>query len=220
MHVLTVSDLHSPFHHPAALDFLSDLRRLVKPDVVVCLGDEVDGHGWSRHDRNPDAPGQRDELAAARVFLACLAKLFKRMKVCRSNHGERAARKIIRAGLPSAFLRDMRDVLGAPATWEWADRHIVDGVLYKHGEGFSGQNSALAAAQAARYRTVIGHVHSWAGIQYHRGEVDTVWGMNVGCLVDVDSLAMAYAKHSKNKQVIGTGAVLNGVPQFFPLLET
>lgn len=217
MRGLTISDLHSPFNHRDAIDFLRDVAKWVKPDFVVCMGDEIDAHGWSRHERNPDAPGQGDELKQAIKTLQQLYKLFPKTKVCKSNHTMRAYRKAIRSGIPAAYLRDTRDVLEAPVGWVWADTWMIDGVMYKHGEGYSGRNAALDAAMKNRCNAVIGHVHSWAGIQYHANESSTIWGMNVGCLVDSDSLAMAYAREYPNKQVIGTGVVIDGVPSFIPM---
>ncbi len=218
MRILVISDLHAPFNHPAALDFLAGLRRQYKPQEVVCVGDEIDGHGWGRWDRNPDSPGQGEELAQAIDTMHELYKIFPRVKVCRSNHGDRAFKTAARAGLPGAFIRGQREVLEAPVGWQWAEHWIVDGVAFIHGEGFSGQNSALNACQKHRCPTVIGHVHSWAAVQYHSNAFSTIWGMNVGCLVDPSSLAMQYAKNGPNKQVLGTGIVLDGVPFFIPLV--
>lgn len=218
MRILAISDLHAPFNHPAALDFLADVRREVKPHVVVCVGDEIDAHGWSRHDRHPDAPGQGEELKQATAVLKALYKLIgPKCLVCTSNHQQRHLKKHIRAGLPSAFMKDYADVIEAPKGWRWADRHIVDGNAFIHGEGYGGPGSAMTAAVKHRRPTVIGHVHSWAGIAYHCNGLDTIWGMNVGCLVDPDSIGMQYAAKGQNMQVLGTGAVIDGVPALFPL---
>jgi hypothetical protein len=215
---LVISDLHAPFQHPDAVDFLADLWRTYKPHRVVCIGDEIDAHGWSRHDRNPDAPGQGCELNAAKLVLRRVFKLFPKVRVCNSNHTQRAFRKAVRAGLPSAYIRATREVLEAPKGWEWADSWTdEDGIRFIHGEGYSGRDSALKAALANRCSTVIGHVHSWAGVAYHCNGEDTIFGMNVGCLVDPRSLAMEYAATSANRQTLGTGLIIDGVPTFIPL---
>jgi hypothetical protein len=214
---LIISDLHAPFHHPASLDFLSQLRRDYKPHHVVCIGDEIDAHGWSVHDRNPDAPGQGDELALAKQTVGYVAKMFPRVSVCLSNHGQRAARQSLRIGIPSAFVRTLAEVLNTPKGWQWAERWIVDGVLFIHGEGYSGQGAALKAAMQNRRNTVIGHVHAWAGVAYHTSCDDTIWGMNVGCMVDVESLAMSYGKAYPNKPTLGCGVIVDGVPCFVPM---
>lgn len=212
MRVLTISDTHAPFAHPGALDFLAGLKKEYKPDEVVHLGDEIDGHGWSRHHRHPDAPGQGDELRQAIAWMQELYKLFPKVKVCNSNHNTRAYRTASRAGLPLGYLQATHEVLKAPKTWVWADQWQLDGVLYAHGEGFSGINAARTAAISLRSNVVIGHIHSNAGVQYHSNGVTTVWGMNAGCLVNGASYALEYSKHFVNKQVISTGVVLDKIP--------
>ncbi len=217
MNGLIISDLHAPFHHPAAVDFLSDLRRRVRPTWVVCIGDEIDAHGWSRHGRHPDAPGQADELELCRPVLRDLYKLFPRVQVCRSNHGERAARLATKVGLSSAWLRDYRDVLEAPKGWQWAWRWVVGDILFEHGEGYSGENVAKQVALANRRNSCIGHVHTQSQVYYHSNGTDTIWGMSTGCLVDTHSLAFDYSRKGPRRPIIGTAVVEDGVPRIEPL---
>ena len=40
--ILCISDLHMPFHHPKAFQFLRALKDKYKPTFVVCMGDEAD----------------------------------------------------------------------------------------------------------------------------------------------------------------------------------
>lgn len=65
MIILTVSDLHCPWQHPDAFDFLADLARRYKPDKVVVLGDEIDAQAFSRFPRNPDMHSPGHEIDAA-----------------------------------------------------------------------------------------------------------------------------------------------------------
>ena len=57
--VLVISDLHIPYHHPDAFEFLKALKKKYKPDLVVNIGDEIDQHSISMHDSNPDLPSSR-----------------------------------------------------------------------------------------------------------------------------------------------------------------
>jgi len=124
MKVLVISDLHAPFVHTSAIDFLSDLNRDLRPDRIVCIGDEIDAHGWSRHGRHPDTPGQGDELRQAKLVLAPLFTLFPRAAVCNSNHAARVYRIAARAGLPEAAIKSPKQLIGAPRGWKWADSHL------------------------------------------------------------------------------------------------
>ena len=217
MRILTISDLHAPFSHPAALDFLADLAREIKPDRVICLGDEIDAHNFARWPRDWEAPGPREEIEAARSFLKQLAKLFPVLTVVDSNHTWRPWKVAAAAGLLPEFLRSRADILGAPRGWDWVAVERVDDVVFLHGEGYTGDRSAIQAAADYRCNAVIGHTHSHAGVMHHAKAGGGIWGLNAGCLVDSTQAAFAYGKHSRNKPVIGTGAVLDGVPVFFPM---
>ena len=56
--ILVISDMHVPFHHPDAFDFLRALKKKYKPDRIVCIGDEcfppeaeiLTDTGWVRFD--------------------------------------------------------------------------------------------------------------------------------------------------------------------------
>ena len=217
MIILTVSDLHCPWQHPDAFDFLADLARRYKPDKVVVLGDEIDAQAFSRFPRNPDMHSPGHEIEAARQALRPLYRLFPRAQVCESNHTIRPWRRASEAGMPGVLLQDVRRVLDAPRAWRWSTRVTVGGILFLHGDGFSGQNAAANAALRHRSRVVIGHIHSFAGIQYLQGWNDRIWGVNAGCLIDPNASAFSYGKLLANRPVIGTAVICDGVPQFVPM---
>lgn len=216
--VLAISDLHYPFAHPDHLAFLTWIKKKYKPDEVVCLGDEADMHALSDYDHDPDGFSAGKELEAAIKDLKKLYALFPNAKVCTSNHTARPFRRAEKFGIPKAFLKSYKEFLQAPKGWQWADSWEVDGVIYEHGEGLSGVNAALKAAQGNSQSTVIGHVHSFAGIQYNANPRHLFFGMNAGCLIDKDTYAFAYGKKMKTKPIIGTGLVVKGIPVFVPML--
>lgn len=216
--ILTISDLHCPYHHPGAFDFLSSLRRRYKPTRVICLGDEIDAHCWSRFPRNPDLPGARDEMEKAVAALRTLYKIFPSVDVCLSNHTIRPWRRSSEVGLPNLFLKSIKEVLEAPVGWNWHENVRVDDVLFIHGEGFSGQNGAVKAAMLHRHKVVMAHIHAWGGVVHLTGMFDRIYGMNAGCLVDAESEAFSYGKHLATRPTIGTGVIVEGVPVFVPMV--
>ena len=40
--ILFISDLHVPYHHPQAFEFLKHLKKKYNPTRIICLGDECD----------------------------------------------------------------------------------------------------------------------------------------------------------------------------------
>ncbi len=215
--VVIIPDLHCPYHHKHAFDFLRDLIRDVKPSAIICIGDEIDAHTLSRYDSDPDLPGPAAELAAGRAALRSLWKIAPTAKACVSNHTFRAYKRAYRAGIPTAYMRGIREVLEAPAAWSWQDRAVLDGVWYFHGDGFGGQTPQLAACERLRHKAVIGHTHHAAGALWSYGFDRPVWGLSVGCLIDSAAPAFAYAKYQARRPALGAGVIQDGVPRFVPL---
>jgi hypothetical protein len=216
--VLVIPDLQYPFAHKDHLDFLKTVAKKFKPNRIINIGDEVDFHAISEWDHDPDGLSAGDELKAGIGDLKRLYEIFPTVQVCTSNHTARPFRRAKKYGIPSAFIRDYREFLKAPKGWTWADSWEIDGVKYQHGEGFSGQAGALKAALTNMQSTVIGHIHSHAGIQYSANSRYLVFGFNVGCLIDRHSYAFAYGKNMPNKPILGCGIIIDGIPLFIPML--
>jgi hypothetical protein len=214
---LIIPDLHFPFHHQDTFDFLSYLKERYQPDSVICLGDEVDFHTLSRWTSDPDGFSTGHEYAQALVCLDSLYKLFPIVKTCTSNHTVRPYKKAADAGIPAIMLKGYKELLMAPETWEWADRWVIDDVIYEHGEGLSGQNGAITAARQNMMSTAIGHIHSFAGVTYLASHDRMIFGFNVGCLIDRHKYAFAYGKKLRNKPIIGAGIMRYGIPYFIPM---
>lgn len=216
--VLVISDLQIPFEHKDTLDFLKWAKAKFVPSKVVNIGDEVDMHALSDYDHDPDGYSAGHELEVSLERLKAYYKLFPQALVCTSNHTARPFRRAFKFGIPKAYIKEYRDFLKAPKGWSWHDKIEIDGVIYEHGEGYSGRNGALNAALANMQPTVIGHLHSHAGIQYSANSKHLIYGFNVGCLIDVQAYAFAYGKKLPNKPIIGVGVIKKALPQFVPML--
>lgn len=216
--ILCISDLHVPYHHPAALDFLADLKRRHRPRTVICLGDEVDAYAFSTFPKDPEARCAGSELHTARQALRPLFRLFPKVLVCESNHAQRPYKRALQAGLPRRFLRSLRQVLEAPRGWRWAPHWIMDDTLFLHGDGLTGPHAAEKAALRQRRSTVIGHVHAQAGVSWSTNLWGSIFGMSCGCLINDQSPAFAYTRTQALRPTLGCGLILDGVPLFQPLL--
>lgn len=215
--VLAVGDLHAPFMHKDTVPFLKAVVNKKKPTKIVLLGDEADSHALSDYDHDPDGMSAGDELERCIEDLQPIYKMFPKADVCTSNHTARPFRQAYKYGIPRAYLKDYRDFLRAPKGWTWADTFEIDGVLYEHGEGFTGQNGAIKSALGNMQSTVIGHIHSFAGVLWNANPKHLVFGFNAGCLIDSKAYAFAYGKKQKNKPIIGVGVVDKGIPEFIPM---
>ena len=218
--ILVIPDTQAPFHHPDTIPFLKAVKRKYKCKEVVHIGDEIDFSPISTSFMpDPDGIGFKEEFKQAIAFMKKLYKAFPKVKVCVSNHTMRPFKKASDAGLPSVFLKSYREFLQAPKTWEWRDEWEIDGILFIHGMGFSGQNGHVKAAEKHRQSTVIGHIHSSAGINYLNNRKNhLIFGFNVGCLIDLKSYAFNYGKNFPNKPTLGCGVIINGKPIFVPMI--
>jgi hypothetical protein len=210
--VLAISDLHCPFEHPDALAFLKAVRQHYKTDTTICLGDEGDLHAMSVHDHDPELHSAGDEHEAMLEHLRPFYAAFPRVRVCHSNHTARPFRRAAKFGIPSVYLRTYADFMEAPKGWSWHETVEVDGVIYLHGEGYSGWLGALQCAQAYMQPCVIGHIHTAAGILFNANAKFLLWGMNAGWLGDRKRRAFAYAKNHKHKPILSCGVVRSARP--------
>ena len=129
--------------------------------------------------------------------------------VCLGNHDQLPYRKAFTAGLPKSWLKNFGDLIQAPKEWIFAERHIINDVIYEHGIGSNGDMAAVNRAKENRMSTVMGHGHSFAGVRYLSSTKDTIFGMNVGCGINEESYAAAYGRFQSRRPVISCGVVLD-----------
>lgn len=217
--VMCIGDMHHPFCHPDTLAFLKAVQKKYKPTLYMCLGDEVDQHALGRFPKDPDGMSAGKELQAAIDKLIPFYLAFPKMLVCESNHTVRAYKRSFEAGLPKAFLKDIEMVLNAPDGWHWASEWLIDGVLYIHGDPFFGKNAAEKHATENWGSVVIGHTHSYAHVKTFHKRRGNFFAMDVGCLVDEEAYAFAYARKMNFKPTLGCGIVFHGRhAEFIPMV--
>lgn len=216
--ILVLGDLHAPYMHKDSLNFLKTVKEKLKPTRVICTGDECDNHAISMHDSDPDLYSAGNELLKAIKALNPIYKLFPKVDVIESNHGSLVFRRAHKYGLPKAVLKSYREYLQAPKGWNWYFDLVIHTptgpVYFHHGKsavpGKLSQNLGMSCVQ--------GHYHSNFYIYNWASPLRIFFDMNVGCLVDNKSLAMAYGKNSMKKPIIGCGAIIDGIPQLIPMI--
>lgn len=217
---LVFGDIHAPFTHPNYLKFIQDVAKLRGIGQVVCTGDLVDYHALSRHQTETCAKSPYDELDQAQIIVSQYVEAFPKLKLCSGNHDFILERQAATLGIGSRYLKSFSELFNLPKEWEIQDEFLIDDVLYKHGMNCCGKNGALNDAILGRVSTVIGHAHAFGGVNYSANKRNIIFGMNVGCGVDIDAYAFAYGKHSKNRETLGCGIVYNAShAEFVPMSE-
>ncbi len=218
---LCISDLQIPAEHRDALDFCLHVKKVWFPGiepVIVNMGDEVDQHSLGRWPSDPDGRSGGDELKESKLRLSYWFDAFPRVFVCTSNHTYRAWKNAFLSGIPSEFVKTVAEVYQAPVGWKWRDRWISHGICFEHGENVSGIQAAINAARQNHMNTAIGHIHTFGGVIHADSISGKLWGLNTGCLIDIENYAFKYGRSLRNKPTLGCGVIKNGVPYFVPMI--
>ena len=85
--------------------------------------------------------------------------------------------------IPSKWIKSYKEVLEVP-NWNFVDRLEIDGVQYIHGEA----GTARTKCRADMMNTVQGHLHTQCYIEHYVGQNFRVFGMQVGCGINHDSM--------------------------------
>ncbi len=215
--VLIIGDTHCPGMRRGYVDFLRQVAERYDVNRVVHAGDLVDWASISFHEKSPALSNATREFELAKKQVSCLARAFPRVDWMLGNHDALTERQAVSVGLPPQLLHDYADVW--EVRWNVHPRFsklVIDGVVYSHGDsGRGGQDAAVAQAKDQFRSTVIGHFHSQAGVKWWANPEFRVFGMSVGCGINVNRLQFEYGRRIVAKPILGCGIVLNGRRAFF-----
>ncbi len=212
--------MHIPFEHRDAYNFLKAIKEqyLDDDDLVINLGDEIDGNQISMHDKDPDMM-----FSPASEFEECIKRikhyyeLFPNMHLCESNHGSLVYRRAKKFGLPLHVMKSYQDILETP-TWYWHDD-----ILLKTGTGevyiCHGKSSTYGKlAKEMGANAIQGHFHGKFEITWHRTTTIERYNLFSGCLIDLENLAFSYGKNHMPKPILGATVLSeNGYPNLIKM---
>ena len=201
--ILVIGDLHCPFEMQGYFEYCLETYDRHACNQVMFIGDLIDSHATSRHETDPDGLSAKTELDIAIEDLQKWRIAFPVADCIIGNHDRVVMRRAFSSSIPSVWIKSFNEVLGT--SWNWTERIEYDGVQYVHGEGGTARTKAKNDLQS----TVQGHIHTQAYVEWMVGNRTKLFGMQVGCGLDRETYAAAYAKHYK-KQAIGCGLVLGG----------
>jgi hypothetical protein len=183
--------------------FCREQQEIHNCGTVIFIGDIADNHYSSFHESDPDGFGAGEELERTVFKLKQWYYTFPIATVIIGNHDRLVYRKAFSAGVSKKWIRDYKDVLEVP-NWDFVENIEIHNINFNHGEGGTAKNRMKSELQSQ----VQGHLHTQLYAEYAVGANFIVFGMQVGCGIDIKSYAMAYGKHYK-KPAIGCGVVLN-----------
>tara|TARA_R100001086_G_scaffold199785_2_gene115981 strand:- start:6342 stop:7091 length:750 start_codon:yes stop_codon:yes gene_type:complete len=207
--ILVIGDTHIPFNHPGYLDFCRSVQEKYRCNTVVHIGDECDNAALSYHEKTPEGHSAESEAELALNELQKWYKAFPEVKVCVGNHSALPYRQATTAGIPKRFLKTYEEVWQAPKGWKWELEWVINDCIFTHGTGTNGQQAAIKRAILNQQSTIIGHTHSFGGVNYIASKNNLIFGLNVGCGIDIDAYAFAYGRNYPRRPTLGCGVVLD-----------
>lgn len=215
--ILVIPDAHAPWVNWDAIKQAHKWYKRHKPDLVICLGDLTDQKIWSRWPKDTDDASPSDEFLAAEKCLKRMHKMFPKMTILRGNHDTRILSKAIEGGIPSQMFRDVDEVFGYKG-WTWIPQNhkliintIRGPVLFVHGDEQGGTVSQKS--RILGLSVVSGHTHK-VSITYTTTLKGTIFGAEMGCIMDTQSKAAKYAAANPVGSSVGFGVLKFGVPYF------
>tara|TARA_R110002020_G_scaffold92169_6_gene223350 strand:+ start:3441 stop:4154 length:714 start_codon:yes stop_codon:yes gene_type:complete len=216
-----ISDTHYPFAKKpdkngyGHLEFLYETFNKFQVNRILHIGDLIDGAAWNMWETNPEQPSPKKEAELAQKDIDKLFKMFPKGDLMMGNHDQLVNRRMLKHCIPKKFYKTFEESWNFPKGWKTHDYLEIDDVLYLHGTGKSGQNASLSFMQDYRQSVVTGHTHSSGGINYRASYKDLTFALNVGCLIDTNSIAYNYGKNFSKKPTLGCGIVVDGKHGFF-----
>jgi len=230
--------LQYPFIKKQYVESLLDYIDYVKPDKILSVGDELDCQTISTYARGT-ALEFEGSLQKNIIGLKGLLKEFRsaigRSKpfiMQRSNHTARIEKYISRHA-PAFSVIDaikIENLLGyndkdIKVTYNRSLTEVAKGVIMGHGDEGRLYNHAGQTALGLAIRTgknvVCGHTHRQgiaSASHGFGGKLDTLWGMEVGHLCDLNSAGMRYMKEGHANWQAGFGILYEQDGQVKPEL--
>lgn len=198
-------------------DFCAEVFEQWRVNRVLFAGDILDWHSISFHEKHPLLSRSCKELEEAKRQVKLLAERFPEADWLLGNHDALPHRQAAAVGLDPSIMKSYNELLDVK--WKIHPRFTkleVDGVLYCHGDsGPGGEHAAYKHAIMNFKSTVQGHHHSNGGVKYFANEKFRIFGMDVGCGIDVKKMQFEYGRKFPRKPVLGCGIVVNGKSAYF-----
>lgn len=219
--ILIVSDIQAPFHDGRALDNVIAFASDLKPARLVNVGDDLDAPEVSTWQK-ATAGEYAGTLQASLDQVAAIHGRFREAiddapyDLSRSNHGDRLRKYIARyapalSSLRSLDLEELAGYRAAGITYHSEPFKVAPGWVACHGD--EGSLSSIAGRTASllaqKWGTSVacGHTHR-AGLlptSYGFGGqvVSTLWGFEVGHLMDLRQAPWLKGGHANWQQAFG-----------------
>lgn len=216
--ILFFSDPHFPFQHEDSIFFLEAVKLKYRPRIAVCGGDLTDSYCFSRYPKDPEQISYSEEFQGVQEGVILLAAVFPELTIVDSNHDARLWNRATLNGIPRRLVRSYLDVIGAPVGWILLDDLVVqDSTGAWWYVNHQPHGSTVNYTKAQGMNTAVGHNHASFGASLVATPRDSLWAVDIGCLIGHDRIAFGYSKNSVRRPARGCVVVIEGVPRLVPM---
>ena len=162
---LIIPDCHIPYHDRKAFALMLKAAGVLRPDVIINLGDFSDFYCVSSHDKNPNRTTHlEDELKEVNTCFDLLDGLGAKQKVfIAGNHEDRLERYLMTKAPELFNLVQIPELFHLKERgWEYIPykKHFKVGHIYiTHDTGRAGRYAIYQSLADVGTNTVIGHTH-------------------------------------------------------------
>lgn len=216
--ILAIGDTHLPWGHGPSLKKVIQLAELIKPKIIVQIGDLYDLYAYSRFARSHNVFTPQQETTLGRKQAEAFWKALQRAAPKASchqllgNHDERLVRKAM-TNFP-----EILHLLERTGLWQFdgvltqtaeRDELMLGDICVLHGYRQHGDH-----VKYNQQSTILGHTHL-GGVVYHRLRGKTIWELNCGHLANEHAVPMSYTQQKRiSKMTRGVGVVDEFGPRF------
>lgn len=194
--ILCIPDSHFPFVNKNALNKIYKVAAVIKPKIIISLGDLYDFYAFSRFPKLITDPekevaagrGMAEEMWGRLRKISPKAKCFQLL----GNHCERPIKQVMAKVPEMQSFFDFATVFkfsGVETMPSEREELIIGNILFQHGFRSKLGDHAIHNGM----HTVCGHSHR-PGVFYTRLGKETIWEMNCGHIADENHPALSYTR--------------------------
>lgn len=218
--ILCIPDLHAPWIHKDSLSAMYVLAEILKPDIIVALGDDFDMFSFGKFPRSHMLIKADDEIREARKQLEemwnTLRKLCPKAELISlvGNHNMRPFKRILETNCPELELfLDLKSLFefdGVKTVHDPREVVMIEGIHFTHGHLKHGSHRAITNTHC-----VHGHTHN-GGLIINKVAGKLLFELDCGYLGAPDALCFGYTAKRITNWTRGVGYISPLGPIFIP----
>lgn len=220
--VIAIPDLHFPWHHANCLNFIYDVIKDEKPDVVIQMGDLYDFFSFSKFSRTHDVCTPKEEITEGRLAAQLMWEHIKKIAPnadriqLRGNHDVRVMKRVLDVipeieSLVEPQVEELFKFKGVRTVYDTREEFEIDGVVYTHGHYMK------IGDHAKYYNKPVVHGHRHRGeVWFHDMGQFMLWELDCGYCSDDSQIPLKYTPTRTNHWTLGVGQIDKLGPRFIP----